>query len=85
MIRSSLVFEILAKVRFSVTAVLICIFCKMPRGAKRASASQSSVYQDTKNAIKRCMDPNASLSHVFPDYMHIEAKLGLLSILMMMR
>ena len=30
--------------------------------------SQSRVYQDTKNTVKRCMDPNASLSHVFPDY-----------------
>ena len=34
MILPSLVFEILAKVRFSVMAVLICIFFKMPKGAR---------------------------------------------------
>ena len=41
MILPSLVFEILAKVRFSVMAVLISIFCKMPKGAKKASSSFS--------------------------------------------
>ena len=34
-----LVFEILAKVGFSIMAVLILIFCKIPKGAKRASSS----------------------------------------------
>ena len=39
----------------------------MPRGHHQFS--QSRVYQDTKNTIRRCMDLNASLSNVFPDYL----------------
>ena len=41
----------------------------MPRG--HHPLSQSRVYLDTKNTIKRCsccMDPNANLSPVFLDY-----------------
>ena len=48
-------------------AVLICM--EVPGG--HHPVSQSRVYQDTKNTIKRCMDPNASLSHGFPDY-HVD-------------
>ena len=45
-------------------AVQICIFSecpKVPRG--HHPVSQSSVYQDSKNAIKRCMDPKTRCSH----------------------
>ena len=35
----------------------------MPRGHHQVSYFR--VYEDTKNAIKRCMDSNASLSYVF--------------------
>ena len=51
LILPSLVFKIMAKVRLSVMAVLICI-TKCPKGPRgHHPVSQSRVYQDTKNAI----------------------------------
>ena len=69
------IFMVVINIRKLVIAVKIAFFSKcqkVPRG--HHPVSQSRVYQDSKNAIKRCMDLKTGCSHKSSFYSRTSTK-----------